>query len=132
MRKFKYSAIIVFFSFIFSAFTACQNNEGISSISAQEFKEDWKDKQYTLLDVRSQGEFKEGYIKDAILIPVNSNDFKKKALELPKDKPIVIYCHAGPRANQAASVLQQEGFKNIYLLDGSFSAWQDAGLPVEK
>ncbi|MEX2589806.1 MAG: rhodanese-like domain-containing protein [Chitinophagales bacterium] len=132
MRKFKYSAIIVFFSFIFSAFTACQNNEGISNITVQEFNEEWKDKQYTLLDVRSQGEFKEGYIKDAILIPVNSNDFKKKARELPKDKPIVIYCHAGPRAEQAAFVLQQEGFKNIYLLDGSFSAWKEAGYPVEK
>lgn len=132
MKKIKFSAIIVFLSFIFTAYTACQNQQDISSISVKEFKENWKDKEYTLLDVRTPEEYRSGYIKDAQLIPVNSPDFKSKSNELSKEKPIVVYCHSGARAERAASVLKQEGFKSIYLLDGSITAWKAAGYPVVK
>ena len=49
--------------------------------------------------------------------------FEKESLDkLPKDKPIVIVCHSGSRALQAATSLEMIGFKNAKVLYGGIIA----------
>lgn len=47
------------------------------------------------------------------------------------DKPVVTYCATGYRASIAASMLQRQGCRDVRTIPGSWTAWQNAGLPVE-
>ncbi|GAI00817.1 unnamed protein product [marine sediment metagenome] len=82
---------------------------------------------YIILDVRTPDEFKEGHIERAILIPVL--ELESRLGELPKDKPIIIYCRSGIRSRNAADILVENGFTQIYDMGGILD-WMDKGYPV--
>jgi rhodanese-related sulfurtransferase len=60
------------------------------------------------LDVRTNEEFAVGHIPDAVNIPID--ELRHRMNELPKDRAIVVYCHAGQRGYVATRVLLQSGF----------------------
>jgi len=66
-----------------------------------------------IVDVRTNGEFSTGHIKGSINIPVNAlahNLTKLKA----KNKPVITCCASGMRSASAKSILQSNGFSNVY------------------
>ncbi len=69
-----------------------------------------------LVDVRNPDELKNGFIKGAINIPVDT--LRQRLDELPKDKEIIIYCQVGLRGNVAYRQLVNNGFKARNLLGG--------------
>jgi hydroxyacylglutathione hydrolase len=52
--------------------------------------------------------------------------------ELPRGRPLVVYCQGGSRSAIATSLLQTRGIGEVVNLAGGFSEWQRAGLPVER
>jgi rhodanese-related sulfurtransferase len=50
--------------------------------------------------------------------------------DLPRDRPLVTICEAGPRAAIAASILAARGFDARAVADGGVDAWQSAGKPT--
>lgn len=70
-----------------------------------------------VLDVRSDGEFKEGRLDQAINIPVQ--ELQGRMAEVHqlthdnKSKPIVVYCSAGKRAAEAKAQLEAAGYKQV-------------------
>jgi len=42
-----------------------------------------------------------------------------------------IYCAIGGRARRAAEKMSKLGYKEILLPKGSFTAWKEAGKPIE-
>jgi len=82
---------------------------------------------YIILDVRTPDEFKEGHIEGAKLIPVS--ELEGRLDELPKDKPIITYCKSGGRSRNAANILVENGFTQIYDMGGILD-WIDKGYPV--
>ena len=73
-----------------------------------------------LVDVRTPEEFGSGHIKGAKNIPVS--EIEQRASELPKDKPVVVYCRSGARSGRARSILRAKGFADVYNL-GPIGAW---------
>ena len=61
-----------------------------------------------LLDVRTPQEFSQGHIPDALNIPVD--DLRVRLGELPRDRPIAVYCQVGQRGYLATRILVQAGF----------------------
>ena len=55
-----------------------------------------------------------------------------RARELPKDRPLLVYCAGGYRSSIAASVLQHQGFTNVSEIAGGLAAWEAAQLPVAR
>ncbi len=45
-------------------------------------------------------------------------------------QPVLVYCHSGRRAADAAEWLAGAGYSRVYNLGGGISGWQAAGLPV--
>jgi phage shock protein E len=70
-----------------------------------------------LVDVRTELEFSQGSLPDAINLPLQSIMAAENFLD--SSKPIVLYCVSGARSASAKSYLEQIGFNNVYDL-GSF------------
>ena len=79
-----------------------------------------------LLDVRTQGEFDDGHIDAAKLIPhdqlASRMDEVRKLAGDDLGKPIVLYCRSGKRAGLAKQVLLDQGFTHVTNL-GGYKDW---------
>jgi phage shock protein E len=73
-----------------------------------------------LVDVRSPGEFAAGHIDGAVNIPVQ--DLSSRMREIPKDRPVVLYCASGMRSGAAARLLRSAGRTDVHNL-GGISRW---------
>ena len=92
-------------------------------ISPEELKL-WLDegKPCTLLDVRNNYEVRLGTFEQAVPIGIDHfRNFPKVAsqrLDQHKDNPVVMFCTGGIRCEKAGPFLQQQGFREVYQLDG--------------
>jgi rhodanese-related sulfurtransferase len=82
-----------------------------------------------LLDVRTPGEYKEGHIQGAELIPLN--ELAQKAGRIPKNREVICICHSGNRSSSAARHLVELGYK-VSNMRGGMARWERAGLPIKK
>jgi rhodanese-related sulfurtransferase len=70
-----------------------------------------------LLDVRTEGEYRQGHIGGSRNIPVEKID---NAVNLLHDKsaPIFVYCQSGSRARKESSKLRKLGYVEVYNIGG--------------
>ncbi len=87
-------------------------------ITAQDAKNMMDNEDVIVLDVRTQEEYDEGHIKDALLIP--DTELANYAEELLPDKEakILVYCRSGRRSALSCDVLAELGYKNVYDFGG--------------
>jgi rhodanese-related sulfurtransferase len=85
-----------------------------------------------VLDIRATGEFSGGRIPKSKNIPLAEITKRIEEIAKFKDKPVIVTCATNTRAGAAMRVLKQQGFVDVYQLQGGFGAWQQASLPVEK
>ena len=86
--------------------------------------------EYFILDVRTREEYDAGHIAGSVLIP---NEVLLNRLdEVPRDKPILVYCRSGRRGAISSQDLIDNGFSEVYNMEGGIAAWQNAGYPVQK
>ena len=81
-----------------------------------------------LLDVRTPGEYRQTRLQGAHLIPIDQ--FVKRLAEVPRDRPVLVYCAVGSRSAQVVNYLARQGYPEIYNLYGGLYAWAQQGLPV--
>lgn len=72
----------------------------------------------TILDVRTQEEYRRGTLKGAVNIPLD--DLRNRLSELDKSKPVYVFCQVGFRGYVAARILSQNGFRDVYNLSGGY------------
>jgi len=82
-----------------------------------------------LLDVRGAAEHESGHVPGARHIPLG--ELAERANELPRDRPLALFCGGSTRSRIGVSVLRRAGFTQLYDQGGGFSAHAEAGLPVE-
>ena len=81
---------------------------------------------FVLVDVREPDEHAESAIPDAVLLPLGDLLTEAGMATLPRDVPLVLHCHLGPRAERAAMALDAAGFTGLTLLAGGIVAWDVA------
>ena len=86
--------------------------------------------EYILLDVRTPDEFSSGYIKNAINLDFYSETFQNDILSIDKNSPIVLYCRTNNRSTKTASILKDNGFKEISVLEGGITDWVKNGNDI--
>lgn len=82
-----------------------------------------------LLDVRTPGEYKQGHVRGAELIPLNELSTRKS--RIPKRREVICICASGSRSNAAARKLFSMGYK-VSNMRGGMSRWTRAGYPVKE
>lgn len=65
-----------------------------------------------IIDVRTPAEYKGGHIKGSKNIPLQS--LQQNLVKLNKTKPVITCCASGARSSAAKSVLQNNGFTEVY------------------
>ena len=70
----------------------------------------------SIVDVRSPGEFASGAYPGAVNIPVQS--LLARMGEIPKDRPVVLYCASGARSGMAAGLLRRAGHVDVVNAGG--------------
>jgi rhodanese-related sulfurtransferase len=92
---------------------------GIKQITARELGQK---KGMTVLDTRTDKEYKKEHIPGSIHIELS--EIGNKAKKLRKDKDLVVYCQNGNRSIWAIKRLMGMGFTSLYNLKGGYSAWK--------
>jgi hydroxyacylglutathione hydrolase len=82
------------------------------------------------VDVRTPREREEKFIAGSVHIPLNR--LSERAAELPKDRPLLVYCAGGYRSSIAASMLGRRGFADVSEIAGGMAGWEAAKLRVRK
>jgi rhodanese-related sulfurtransferase len=90
-----------------------------------------------LVDIRADDQRREGLIPGAIVLPRNCLEWRcdpasrwRHPAITRRDLHIILICHQGYQSSLAAATLQQLGLIHATDLDGGFTAWAAAGLPV--
>lgn len=85
--------------------------------------------QELVLDVRTQEEWEQGHIPNAIHIPLHQ--LEHRIDEIPKNQPIIVNCGSGYRSSIGVSILLKVGFSEVSGLRGGIEAWKKSKLPLD-
>jgi phage shock protein E len=96
-------------------------------------------KEAVIVDVREKGEWDQGHLDGALLVPLSwlkaeskKEAFKDEAAEkLPEKKVLYLHCRSGGRVLPAAGILKKLGY-DVRPLKWGFDDLKDAGFPVAK
>lgn len=85
----------------------------------------------TVIDVREVGEYQQGHVPEAVLIPLST--VTARTHEIPKEDNVYVICRSGGRSAQAIQYLMQEcGHQNLINVAGGTMAWVEAAYPVQE
>lgn len=117
--------------FLSWVFFACQTTSTDNSLDALRFNEKISaTPDAKILDVRTPGEFNEGFIPNAQNIDYNSPEFESEIKDLNRDNTYFVYCLAGSRSSSAMNYMEKLGFKKVYNLKGGILDWQKNDLAL--
>ena len=85
-----------------------------------------------LLDIRTPEETAKGYLKGAVFMDFYDSSFKEQVSAIDREKPVFVYCAIGGRSWDAAKIMQEMGFKNVYDLKGGIIVWKIKNYPFIK
>jgi rhodanese-related sulfurtransferase len=100
----------------------------LSSLEAKKLMD--RNRNVFLLDVRTPQERSQGYIAGSVLIPIDQ--VEKRISEIPRKKPVVVYCAVGSRSRAVAQALSAKGYPEVYNMRDGIAGWYRSGLPVQR
>jgi len=93
----------------------------MKEVSVQELKEKMDNHEdFQLIDVREDFEYETSNL-GGLLIPLGGILIETDKVK--KDKPVIVMCRSGKRSAAAIMQLEQQGFTNLYNLQGGILAW---------
>lgn len=83
-----------------------------------------------LVDIRDLPRFIHSHPKGAFHLTNQSyNEFQKM---VNYEDPIIVSCYHGISSRNVATFLIEQGYDNVYSMQGGFMGWEQANLPIEK
>lgn len=89
-----------------------------------------KNSKIFLLDVRTPEERQQGYIAGSVLIPINV--VEQRISEVPRNRPVVVYCAVGSRSGVAAQILARKGYGEVYNMKDGILGWYRNGFAIQR
>lgn len=110
--------------------------KGMRTVTLQEAREIVSAFSHIVLDARKNADYEAGHLPGAMSLPLLDFDAQFPAISglLMPDQPVMVYC-SGYECDESlklGEILVQSGYTNITLFAGGMSAWQEAGLEVER
>lgn len=89
-----------------------------------------KNRNIYLLDVRTPQEYKQAKLAGSVLIPID--EFERRVKEVPRNRPVLVYCAVGSRSRPVASYLARLGNKEVYNMSDGIVGWYRNGFPISR
>jgi len=136
MQRFIFSGFLTLFAFIAFSPTFTQAEPYLLTVQQLKTSMDKasqpNQKGFVLVDVRSPEEHQDGFIPGTDFnIDFRQIQNRHQELRSELDSHIVVYCQSGHRSNIAANTLMNLGYTNVYNVEGSMNAWEEAGYRIE-
>ncbi len=91
-------------------------------IDCNQAAEKLNNKNYLVVDIRDKESYNQGHIEGAVnLTNDNIEDF---VIDTAKDKSIIVCCYHGNSSQRAAQFLVNNGFNDVYSLNGGYEHWK--------
>ena len=78
----------------------------------------------TLADIRDPQSYHSAHINGAVHL--DNTNIDQFIAETAKNKPLIVYCYHGNSSQSAAQFLLEQGFAEVYSMDGGFEMWRSA------
>lgn len=116
MNAVKFFTLIVFVAAIF---TGCDGGNSYSHLTIDEaLKFMATEKNFLIVDVRTYEEYEKKHIPNAKLVPIDQLKAGRFDALPDKNQMLLVYCWTGRRAEDAAKILANNGYKNVYEFGG--------------
>ncbi len=86
-------------------------------------KEEWK--KFYVIDARDKDQFAKEHIPGSVNI--EWRQVLNKRDDIPKNKPVIIYCNTGSLSAQGGFALRVAGYDNVRILQGGYAEWKAKG-----
>ncbi|MCK5051830.1 MAG: rhodanese-like domain-containing protein [Candidatus Cloacimonetes bacterium] len=83
-----------------------------------------------ILDIRTEDEYNNGCIEDAVNINFYDSNFKKIIKLMDKQKTYLVYCQSGIRSKKAVELMSKMGFRKIYHMHEGIEGWKAQRLKL--
>jgi rhodanese-related sulfurtransferase len=104
---------------------------GFENIPVDKVVELDKEAEIVIIDVRTPGEVKNGYlIGTDHFFDISNGSFQNEILALDKEKTYVMVCQSGARSSRAANFMIQNGFKHVINMSGGMGSVRNASFVV--
>jgi len=102
------------------------NTESLPIIMADEVKKNMKNPKFHVIDIRNEGWFEYGHIKNAANVKAENllTHFESTINPVDFDK-IVLVCYSGQSAAYYSSLLKIAGYNNVYSMKWGMSSWRE-------
>lgn len=97
---------------------------GFSCISAQQTQQMIADDQCQLVDIRDEQSFRLGHIPGAQHL--GNHNLAEFIGAADKQRAVVVCCYHGVSSQSAASYLAEQGFSEVFSMDGGFEYWRQS------
>ena len=87
------------------------------NITAKMFLDMIDSNEYTIVDARRAEDYSEGHIEGAISAPLET--LEENIDNIPKDKPVCVYCYSGSRSNAVSKKLKELGYEVYNVIEGT-------------
>jgi rhodanese-related sulfurtransferase len=107
----------------------------IQNVSPRDARDEIASGKAVVLDVREPMEW-EQHIEGSVQVPRGLLEFAADPTspqhkpELDPSRRVIVYCRSGVRGTLAAYTLKIMGYENVANIEGGFTAWTNAGLPI--
>ncbi|MBV1883921.1 MAG: thiosulfate sulfurtransferase GlpE [Pseudomonadales bacterium] len=97
---------------------------GYQAITVMDLKKLIAEKELIIVDVRDALSFEQSHIKNAVHLHDGNLDFFLN--ETKRDRPVVVYCFHGHSSRNAANYLNEQGFAEVFSLEGGYADWESS------
>jgi rhodanese-related sulfurtransferase len=96
------------------------------------FKEFKGKEELIILDIRSEEEFENNHIPDAINIDFYNKNFYRILKLLDKSKIYLVYCKSGMLSEEAVMMMKELDFERVHNMEKGIIGWEKSGYPLMK
>jgi thiosulfate sulfurtransferase len=75
-----------------------------------------------VVDIRDEASFNQRHIRDATHL--GNHNLPQFLAQAAFDQPLIVCCYHGISSQPAAAYLAEQGFEQVYSLEGGFEAWR--------
>ncbi|MCU4674359.1 thiosulfate sulfurtransferase GlpE [Catenovulum sp. 2E275] len=93
-----------------------------SHLSCQQLTELQQTQKVAIVDIRDEASFNAGHIQGAFHL--TNGSLAQFMQQTDYEQPVVVVCYHGVSSQGAAQYIAEQGFEQVYSMDGGFEAWR--------